>query len=144
MSWSLFRLVLPVLLASALPLRLITGQGPGPAKADSLAIEKTTLAGGIYLFRAPSALDLWTSSNTVVVVNDSDVVVFDSNARVSTSRKVIAEIRRITDRPVRVLINSHWHMDHWLGNAAYADAFPGLQIIATLVAGERRYGAASS
>jgi cyclase len=80
----------------------------------------------------PSALDLWTSSNTVVVVNDSDVVVFDTNARASTSRLVIAEIRRITSKPVRTLVNSHWHMDHWLGNAAYADAFPGLQIIATV------------
>jgi len=30
-----------------------------------------------------------------------------------------------------VLINSHWHMDHWMGNAAYADAYPGLQIMAT-------------
>ena len=113
------------------PVRAAIAQGAGPAKADSLAIEKTTLADGIYLFRAPSALDLWTSSNTVVVVNDSDVVVFDSNARPSTSRMVIAEIRKITTRPVRVLINSHWHMDHWLGNAAYADAFPELQIIAT-------------
>ncbi len=101
------------------------------AKRDSLALEKTTLAPDIYLFRAPSVLDLWTSSNSVVVVNDSDVVVFDSNARPSTSRLVIAEIRKITSKPVRVLINSHWHMDHWMGNAAYADAFPGLLVIAT-------------
>ena len=120
-----------LLVASLLPLDHAPAQGTGPARADSPAIEKTTLADGIYLFRAPSSLDLWTSSNTVVVVNDSDVVVFDSNARASTSRLVIAEIRKVTTRPVRVLINSHWHMDHWLGNAAYADAFPGLQIIAT-------------
>jgi cyclase len=102
-----------------------------PPGADSLAIEKVTLADGIYLFRAPSTLDLWTSSNSLVVVNDSDVVVFDSNARTSTSRMVIAEIRKITSKPVTVLINSHWHMDHWMGNAAYADAFPGLQVMAT-------------
>ena len=119
-----------VVLAGLVPSNLFA-QGAGPSSADSLAIEKTLLAEGIYLFRAPSTLDLWTSSNTVVVVNDSDVVVFDSNARASTSRLVIAEIRRITNKPVRVLINSHWHMDHWLGNAAYADAFPGLQIIST-------------
>ena len=109
----------------------LDAQGGMSSRADSLAIEKVTLAEGVYLFRAPSALDLWTSSNSVVVVNDSDVVVFDSNARPSTSRLVIAEIRKITTKPVRVLINSHWHMDHWMGNAAYADAFPGLEIIAT-------------
>ncbi|HEX6944083.1 MAG TPA: MBL fold metallo-hydrolase [Gemmatimonadaceae bacterium] len=117
--------------ASAMTPVLVSGQGAGPSRPDSPAIEKVTLADGIYLFRAPSTLDLWTSSNSVVVVNDSDVVVFDSNARTSTSRLVIAEIRKITNKPVRVLINSHWHMDHWMGNSAYADAFPGLQIIAT-------------
>ena len=109
----------------------VQAQNAGPSRADSMALEKVTLADGIYLFRAPSTLDLWTSSNSVVVVNDSDVVVFDSNARPSTSRLVVAEIRKITNKPVRVLINSHWHMDHWMGNAAYADAWPGLQIIAT-------------
>jgi hypothetical protein len=126
-----FRLPLALVVLTGLVTSNLHAQGAGPSSADSLAIEKTMLDEGIYLFRAPSALDLWTSSNTVVVVNDSDVVVFDSNARASTSRLVIAEIRRITTKPVRVLINSHWHMDHWLGNAAYADAFPGLQIIST-------------
>jgi cyclase len=134
LSKSASRLVLLLTALAALPLppRSLPGQRAGLPRADSIALEKVTLADGIYLFRAPSALDLWTSSNSVVVVNDSDVVVFDSNARASTSRLVIAEIRKITNKPVRVLINSHWHMDHWMGNAAYADAFPGLQIIATI------------
>ena len=122
---------LAVVAASAMTAVPLSGQAAAPARRDSMAIEKVTLADGIYLFRAPSTLDLWTSSNSVVIVNDSDVVVFDSNARTSTSRLVIAEIRKITTKPVRVLINSHWHMDHWMGNAAYADAYPGLQIIAT-------------
>ena len=122
---------LAMIAATAMAAMPAWGQGAGPSQPDSMALEKVTLAEGIYLFRAPSKLDLWTSSNSVVVVNDSDVVVFDSNARTSTSRLVIAEIRKITNKPVRVLINSHWHMDHWMGNAAYADAFPGLQIIAT-------------
>jgi glyoxylase-like metal-dependent hydrolase (beta-lactamase superfamily II) len=66
-----------------------------------------------------------------VIIGDDGVTVFDGNARPSTSRQVIAEIRKLTDRPVRTLINSHWHMDHWLGNQEYASAYPGLQIIAT-------------
>src|SRR5688572_1319123 len=125
------RVILFVVAFVALPPRAAQAQSAGPSRADSMALEKVTLADGIYLFRAPSTLDVWTSSNSVVVVNDSDVVVFDSNARPSTSRLVIAEIRKITNKPVRVLINSHWHMDHWMGNAAYADAWPGLQIMAT-------------
>src|SRR5688500_14492432 len=107
---------------------LAKAQAPSAVTRDSMALERVELGPGIFLFRAPSTLDLWTSSNSLVVVNDSDVVVFDSNARTSTSRMVIAEIRKITTKPVRVLINSHWHMDHWMGNAAYADADPGLQL----------------
>lgn len=90
-----------------------------------------TIAEGVYLFRAPSDLDLWTATNVVVVVNDDDVTVFDSNSRARTARMVIDEIRRLTPRPVRILVNSHWHLDHWSGNDEYARAFPGLRIIST-------------
>jgi cyclase len=94
-------------------------------------LERTMIADGIYLFRAPSSLDRWTSSNAVVIVDENDVTVFDNSARSTTSRLLIAEIRKITTKPVRTLINSHWHMDHWLGNEEFTKAFPGLRIIAT-------------
>ena len=94
-------------------------------------IEVTRLAQDIYLMRAPQALDKWTSSNSVVIVGETGVVIFDTNALSSTSELVLDEIRAITDLPVRVIVNSHWHMDHWSGNEVYADAFPGLQIIST-------------
>jgi glyoxylase-like metal-dependent hydrolase (beta-lactamase superfamily II) len=84
------------------------------------------------MFRVPVELDKWTATNVVVIVNDADVTVFDSNTRPSTARRIIAEIRRITPRPVRTLINSHWHMDHWSGNDEYVKAWPGLQIVATV------------
>ncbi|HUQ83368.1 MAG TPA: MBL fold metallo-hydrolase [Gemmatimonadaceae bacterium] len=100
------------------------------APPDTL-LSKEVLADGVYLFRAPSTLDLWTATNVVVIVNDDDVTVFDSNTRPRTARMVIAEIRKITPKPVRTLINSHWHQDHWSGNDEYVKAFPGLQIIAT-------------
>ena len=95
------------------------------------SLTKEVLADGVYLFRAPSALDVWTATNVVVIVNEQDVTVFDSNTRPRTARMVIAEIRKITPKPVRTLINSHWHQDHWSGNDEYVKAFPGLQIVAT-------------
>jgi cyclase len=92
---------------------------------------RETLGDGIYVFRAPSELENWTATNSVVFVNDDDVVVFDSCTRAVTARAVIAEIRKLTPKPVRLLINSHWHQDHWSGNGEYAKAFPGLRIVAT-------------
>jgi cyclase len=101
------------------------------ATADTL-LKKVVLGDGIYLFQAPSALDIWTATNVIVIVNDQDVTVFDSNTRPKTARMVLAEIRKLTDKPVRWLINSHWHMDHWSGNGEYVKAYPGVQIVATI------------
>jgi cyclase len=111
---------------------------PCPAAELEVSVERAQamlvredLGTGIYLFRAPSDLDYWTATNTVVIVNGDDVVVFDSCTRAVTARAVIEEIRKLTPKPVRFLINSHWHQDHWSGNQEYMKAFPGLRIIAT-------------
>ena len=44
----------------------------GMAQSDSLKLTREKLAEGIYLLRAPSALDLWTATNSVVIINDDD------------------------------------------------------------------------
>jgi glyoxylase-like metal-dependent hydrolase (beta-lactamase superfamily II) len=103
-----------------------------PVRQDAEpSLVKELLADGVYLFRAPEALDRWTATNVVVIVNQDDVTVFDSFTRPATARLAIAEIRALTSKPVRTLINSHWHMDHWSGNDEFRKAFPGIQIIAT-------------
>jgi glyoxylase-like metal-dependent hydrolase (beta-lactamase superfamily II) len=108
----------------------------GPGLETSLEraramLVKEDLGDGVYVFRAPEALEYWTATNSVVVVCDEEVVVFDSPTRAITARAVIEEIRQLTPKPVRVLINSHWHQDHWSGNDEYVKAFPGLRIVAS-------------
>ena len=121
------------LLASLIFLSAVAAASPletSVEKARAMLIHED-LGDGVHVFRAPSDLDVWTSSNSVVIVNDNDVVVFDSPTRAVTAKAVIAEIRALTPKPVTMLINSHWHQDHWSGNDEYAKAFPGLRIVAT-------------
>src|SRR5262249_37062182 len=68
--------------------------------------------------------------NTTVIVGEKGVLVVDSCLLPSTAREDIAQIRQWTSLPVLYLVNTHWHFDHTLGNATYADAFPTIQIIA--------------
>jgi len=88
------------------------------------------VAPGIYAIRHQDAPDTNPQGNTVVIVGSRDVLVVDSGYLPSSAREDIAQIRRWTDKPVRYLVNTHWHPDHIRGNATYREAFPGISIIA--------------
>jgi glyoxylase-like metal-dependent hydrolase (beta-lactamase superfamily II) len=93
-------------------------------------IRKIVIADGVYQFM--TMRDAYVRQlNSVAIVCDADVVVFDTNTRPSSARLILAELRKITDKPVRYVVNSHHHPDHWSGNQVYADAFPGLEVVAS-------------
>lgn len=101
--------------------------------ADSAVTKQRTvtkLAEGVYEIRHPDAPDTFPQSNTTVIVGERDVLVVDSTYLPSAAKDDIAQIRQWTTKPVRYLVNTHWHFDHTMGNAAYAEAFPGLLIVA--------------
>ena len=91
----------------------------------------TRLGEGIYEISHPDAPDGFPQSNTTVIIGERGVLVVDTCLLPSTTREDIAEIGKWTGgRPVTHVVNTHWHFDHTLGNAEYAAAFPGVQIIA--------------
>lgn len=103
------------------------------AVADSSRTATRTvqkLAEGVYTIRHKDAPDTFPQGNTTVVIGDREVLVVDSCYLPSAAREDIAEIRKWTDKPVRYLVNTHWHFDHTMGNGTYWQAFPGLMIIA--------------
>lgn len=85
----------------------------------------------VYVLRPQINEFRWVTANIVVVVNDDDVLVVDSGLLPEAGREAIKEIKRITDKPVKYLVNTHWHGDHWQGNEAFVEAYPGIEIIAT-------------
>lgn len=128
-------------LAAAVGLPIITLMSATLARAqvefqrmrgDGGDIRMTKIADGIYQFM--TMRDSYVRQlNSVAIVCDADVLVFDTGTRPSSARSIIARIREITPKPVRFVVNSHWHPDHWLGNVAYADAFRGVDFIASTV-----------
>lgn len=71
------------------------------------------------------------SGNSVVIVGDDGVVVVDTGQLPSIARREIQEIRVLTDRPVRYVVTTHWHPDHWVGNGEFRRAYPGAILVAT-------------
>jgi cyclase len=60
--------------------------------------------------------------NAGVIVLDRSVLVFDTHYTVEAGRELLKQIRAITPKPVRYVVNSHFHPDHTHGNQAFADA----------------------
>ncbi|PUE18508.1 MBL fold metallo-hydrolase [Limnohabitans sp. MMS-10A-160] len=62
-------------------------------------------------------------SNVIFVVTSAGVVVIDSGASLQIGQMAIRMIRKVTDKPVVAVFNSHYHGDHWLGNHAFVKAY---------------------
>ena len=62
-------------------------------------------------------------SNVIFVVTSVGVVVIDSGASLQIGQMAIRMIRKVTDKPVIAVFNSHYHGDHWLGNHAFVKAY---------------------
>jgi len=59
-------------------------------------------------------------SNSGVVVLDSGVLIFDTHFTPEAGEALLEKLRAVTVRPVRYLVNSHFHPDHTHGNQAFA------------------------
>jgi cyclase len=90
---------------------------------------RTEIAPGIHLFQTPPYGDVGLDGNSIAVLSSDGVLVFDSNGTPAASAAVLAEIRKLTAGPVRYVVNSHWHWDHWYGTETYVNAFPDVRIV---------------
>lgn len=99
---------------------------PNIAGAD---FEVQKITNDIYVVIRHEPPSLWFNPNTTFIIGKKDVIVVDSNISSSYTREVLGELKKITNKPVRYVINTHWHEDHIIGNHVYKDAFPNVEFI---------------
>ena len=101
---------------------------PG-APTDLFEIQN--VADGVYFaFARPQAL---INCNAAIFVNSTGVLVVDAHSKPSAAAGLIAQIKQqVTTKPVRYLVNTHFHWDHIQGDAGYREAFgKDLKIVAS-------------
>ena len=64
-----------------------------------------------YHWRGPFELEC--------IVNDDDVVLVDDHVSPAAAWSLVDEIKRLTPKPVRYVINTHFHYDHSNGNQIF-------------------------
>lgn len=61
-------------------------------------------------------------SNAGFVIGDDGVLVIDSFYRADAARALVAEIHKLTPKPIRYVVNTHYHVDHVGGDAVLREA----------------------
>jgi glyoxylase-like metal-dependent hydrolase (beta-lactamase superfamily II) len=99
------------------------------AESPARNFDVQKLAEGVYAVIRQDPPGLMVDANNVFIINDDDVVVIDSNGAPLITKEVLAALRKLTNKPVKYVINTHWHDDHIRGNQVYRDAFPAVEFI---------------
>ena len=119
-----FALPFAVFLASS-PVAAGEGSSSREPVAKNFRVER--LADGVYAVIRKDPPGMMCDGNSGFVVDEDGVVVIDAP---ESSAEVLTAIREVTQKPVRTVINTHWHDDHIIGNQIYRDAFPGVEFVA--------------
>ncbi|MBV9492958.1 MAG: MBL fold metallo-hydrolase, partial [Acidobacteria bacterium] len=96
-----------LLLAATVGLR--AQQPPAAAEIESFHVQ-----GNVWML-------VGAGGNIAVQVGDEGVLVVDTGLA-QNSEKVLAAIKKLSNKPIRWIINTHYHPDHTGGNEALAKA----------------------
>ena len=103
-------IVLAAALASATP---VLAQAPLPFVLKEV---------GPGVYAAIDGPDHKAGSNAGFIIGDDGVLVVDAFFNQDAARALVSEIRRLTPKPIRYVVNTHYHADHTGGDQVLRDA----------------------
>lgn len=106
--------------------------GPEPKTIEHFSAER--VSPNIYVVHSPRGLPNKENyafiNNPAFIVAKDGVIVVDPGGSLQVGAELVKKIRKVTDKPVIAIINTHIHGDHWLGNDGVRRAFPQAAIYA--------------
>lgn len=123
------RIVL-TLLACAVVTTQLSSQGQPAAQAPQIEVKKVEGTDNVYTFRNQNSQSMFIVTSEGVIVTDPV-----GYGRPQGGAQYLAEIRKVTNQPIRYLVYSHHHFDHIAGGRAFKEA--GARVVAHRRALER-------
>jgi cyclase len=105
----------------------------GPDVGDA-RFDVKKVADGVWAAVAAPAYKV--NCNTAIIENDDGVMVVDTHSKPSAARVIVDRLRDLTSKPVRYVVNTHFHWDHWHGNEVYPAAYPHAEIVSNQITRE--------
>ena len=116
-----------VILAVAALLAILPARGQVNQRRENFDVQR--LDSGVYALIRREPASVWFNPNNVFIIGKKDVIVVDANISSEYTREVLGALRKLTDKPVKYVVNTHWHEDHIIGNRVYRDAFPDVKFV---------------
>jgi glyoxylase-like metal-dependent hydrolase (beta-lactamase superfamily II) len=128
----MYRTALTLIVAGLLAAQVLSqGQPPAPAgQAPQITTTKVEGTDNVYIFRNQNSQAMFIVTNDGVIATDPV-----GYGRPQGGAQYLAEIRKVTNQPIRYVIYSHHHFDHIAGGRAFKDA--GARFVAHQRARER-------
>ena len=105
---------------------------PDPSQAARVFAREThPITAHAWLIEKPDAVTPPFEGNVVVIEQTDGLVVVDAGGSPPSGQAIVREIRKLSPKPVKALIYTHWHGDHNLGAGALRAAWPQLRIVST-------------
>src|SRR5205809_7226815 len=89
--------------------------------AGDARFEIKPVADGVHVAVAAPAYKV--NSNTAIIESDGGVIIVDTHSKPSAARVIIDRLGDITTKPVRYVVNTHFHWYHWPGNEDFPAAY---------------------
>lgn len=85
----------------------------GSVREKDIPIQVTEVAPGLFFQYHHQ------ESNNAWLVTDEGVLVIDTRQHPRRAQELLAAIRKTTDKPVKWVVNTHAHGDHYFGNSVF-------------------------
>ena len=116
-------LVLAVLVRPVATQQSTNARPPGSQYAGK-AFNFTKVAEDVYIAVGTGALSV--VCNAGIIVNENEVMVVDTHISPAAAWALREELKSITTKPIRYVVNTHFHVDHAHGNQIYG---PDVEVI---------------
>ncbi|MBI4419596.1 MAG: MBL fold metallo-hydrolase, partial [Gemmatimonadetes bacterium] len=117
-------LAVAVLLPTVSPAQQPPGAPPPGSRYAGEAFRFTRIQEDIY--HAVGSGRMAVGANAAIIINENDVLVVDSHISPAAAWALLKELKAVTPKPVRYVVNTHFHFDHTHGNQIFP---PDVEVI---------------
>ena len=118
-------------LMSVLTVSFTLAVTPVLAATDGFVRQTATVTPRVHLIFRPIATNAPYEGNSIVIEQSDGLVVVDAGGAPPAGRYIVEAIKKISHKPVKYLIYTHYHGDHNLGAGAFLNAWPHVVTLST-------------